>query len=31
MQLSETAGILQIFKNSNNFDSEKLLAAWAET
>lgn len=31
MQLSETAGILQIFKNSNNFDSEELLAAWAET
>ena len=31
LQLSETAGILQIFKNSTTYNSEKLLAAWAET
>jgi hypothetical protein len=28
LQLSETAGILQIFKNSNKFDGPKLISSW---
>ena len=28
LQLSETAGILQIFKNSSKYDPKKLLSAW---
>ena len=31
LQLSETAGILQIFKNSRKYDPKKLLFAWAST
>jgi hypothetical protein len=29
LQLSETAGILQIFKNSEKYNAQKLLSNWA--
>ena len=29
LQLSETAGILQIFKNSEKYNAQKLLSSWA--